>query len=249
MYDNERELSCSVLTPTFRLYRGHGSVSYVLGAYCRCCRFPSRSCSGLESTFSTSSPARSSGISNHRKSARLVNLTKQLLYPRKLTQSPDANTIFDWRSGAENRRRFGMCQNSEASEYRASTHTSCIGDISSISLLGTTIVTLHTHEKTVELLDKKSTVYSSRPPLTLPGLKDHLTMLPYGSDLRECRKLIKKGTEQVVIPDFYTQQRASTRRLLNSLNNHPEQFYERLAWCVAAVPLYFYFELIDRLFL
>jgi hypothetical protein len=110
--------------------------------------------------------------------------------------------------------------------------SSSSGDITSISVAGKTIITLHTYEKAIELLDQKSTIYSSRPAVNLPGLEDHPTLLPYGPDLRECRKMIRKGTEQVVIPGFYNQQQDSTRRLLRVLYSHPEQFYERVAWCV-----------------
>ena len=58
------------------------------------------------------------------------------------------------------------------------------GDLTSVTLLGNTIVTIHTYEKAVELLDKKGLIYSSRPGmemLSLGGWANHVVIMPYGS--------------------------------------------------------------------
>jgi len=61
---------------------------------------------------------------------------------------------------------------------------SFIGDITSVTVLGKTIVTVHTYEKAVELLHTKSLLYSSRPEsqmFFLGGWKDNVPFVPYNS--------------------------------------------------------------------
>ncbi|KAH7931262.1 cytochrome P450 [Leucogyrophana mollusca] len=66
------------------------------------------------------------------------------------------------------------------------------GDISSVEVLGQHIVVLNSVKPAIEMLDKKSSVYSDRPVLPmggeLCGWKNTLVLLPYGDRFREYRK-------------------------------------------------------------
>jgi len=107
--------------------------------------------------------------------------------------------------------------------------------MTSVTLLGRTVLTLHTYEKAVELLDKKSLIYSSRPGFNmfeLSGWKDHVSLLPYGSQLRSCRRMIRSEINPTKMQDFYPHQERTTRRLLRTLANEPQEFFHRAEWCV-----------------
>ncbi|OJA15894.1 hypothetical protein AZE42_09072 [Rhizopogon vesiculosus] len=65
------------------------------------------------------------------------------------------------------------------------------GDISHIEVLGQHIIVLNSTKTAMEMLDKKSSMYSDRPvfPMAeLVGWKDTLALLPYDDHLRWNRK-------------------------------------------------------------
>ncbi|EGO01616.1 hypothetical protein SERLA73DRAFT_166166 [Serpula lacrymans var. lacrymans S7.3] len=66
------------------------------------------------------------------------------------------------------------------------------GDISSAVVLGQHIIVLNAVKPAIDMLDKKSAVYSDRPVLPmggeLVGWKNTLVLLPYGDRFREYRK-------------------------------------------------------------
>lgn len=66
------------------------------------------------------------------------------------------------------------------------------GPISSVTVLGTTIVILNSLELAVELLEKRSAIYSSRPKMVfggqLCGWDQLLALAPYGAHFRAMRK-------------------------------------------------------------
>ena len=110
-----------------------------------------------------------------------------------------------------------------------------LGDLTSISIFGTTIVTVHTYEKAVEMLEKKSLIYSCRARLQmlhLGGFENHVAFLPYGGKLQECRRMIRSEINPVNTPNHYAIHEATVRRFLRTLAKSPEQFYERIEWYV-----------------
>lgn len=66
--------------------------------------------------------------------------------------------------------------------------------------------------------------------LHLGGLENHVALLPYGSQLQECRKMLRSEIDQGNIQKYHAVQEATTIRLLQSLLKSPEQFYERAEW-------------------
>ena len=125
------------------------------------------------------------------------------------------------------------------------------GDITSVSVLGSTYVTVHTYAKAVEILDKKSAHYSSRPVFqmfALAGWKDNVAFLPYGQQLRESRKMIASSLNRNTIQTFHQHQENLTKRFMGFLLRTPEHFYDRIEWlagfslCLALTYIDFAFE-------
>lgn len=106
-------------------------------------------------------------------------------------------------------------------------------DLTSVTILGKTIVTVHTYEKAVELLDKKGRFYSSRPILqllSLGGWTEHVVTLPYGPALRDCRRMMRAEINHLKVGQFHDDQKENVKRLLRQLLKTPEKFYDHVEW-------------------
>ena len=113
-----------------------------------------------------------------------------------------------------------------------------LGDLTTLSVFGQPIVFAHTYEKAVELLDKKSLIYSGRATVqmfALGGLQDHVSELQYGSQLRECRRMLRSEINPVRVKSHHGLQEAMSRRFLRSLLASPEQFYDLIEWWISAL--------------
>lgn len=68
------------------------------------------------------------------------------------------------------------------------------GDVISLTVLGKPLIILNSPKAAQDMLNKKSSIYSSRPHYTmacdLVGWKDVLVLLPYGDRLRAYRRMI-----------------------------------------------------------
>ena len=107
--------------------------------------------------------------------------------------------------------------------------SSLLGDIVSVSVFGQQYVIVNSVKTAVELLEKKSRIYSDRPFFAmggeLVGWKDMLGLLPYGSRLRNYRKMLHHvvGTPNAV-SKFNNVVEEETHRLLTRLVTSPEDF-------------------------
>jgi len=140
--------------------------------------------------------------------------------------------MFDFKKFPEVRARYGMfLQQMEIRViYRL---TSTQGDITSITVLGKTIVTLHTYEKAVEVLDKKGLIHSARPTmevLNLSGWEDHLLFIPNERQLLDCRKMMRAELNHDKIGQFHADQEVTTLRFLRLMRDNPEKCYELAEW-------------------
>lgn len=74
----------------------------------------------------------------------------------------------------------------------------------SLQAMGKTIVVINDYDTAVELLDKRSTIYSDRPVLPMltehMGWKNTLGLSPYGDRFREYRRLLHRfmGTRTAI---------------------------------------------------
>ncbi|KAI0964999.1 cytochrome protein [Xylaria arbuscula] len=101
-------------------------------------------------------------------------------------------------------------------------HKDIYGPISSVTALGTTQVILHSAELASELLEKRSSVYSSRPKLVFAKLcryYDIFSLQPYDKQHRLTRKLMHTaiGTEKLVGRYTHIQEKEAHRFLFRVL--------------------------------
>ncbi|KAJ8520739.1 hypothetical protein ONZ45_g2484 [Pleurotus djamor] len=79
------------------------------------------------------------------------------------------------------------------------------GDVMSFNLLGQTVVVLDSHEAAMELLEKRSSLYSSRSGaavFTIMGVEPNIMTLPYGPDFRKHRRLLSPALTREAIREF-----------------------------------------------
>ncbi|KEP48417.1 cytochrome P450 family protein [Rhizoctonia solani 123E] len=112
-------------------------------------------------------------------------------------------------------------------------------DIISLSMLGNTIVVLNSSQAAIDLLEKKSSIYSDRvcPPMildpTLMDWRNYVALLPYGNRWKEHRRMmhtwLQKGAARSFQPSQQRQARLLLVRLLNSNSTLDDQFYRTVA--------------------
>ncbi|KAG6089110.1 hypothetical protein E4U31_007410 [Claviceps sp. LM219 group G6] len=121
------------------------------------------------------------------------------------------------------------------------THKDAYGPISSISILGTTIVILHSYEAQQELLVKKSSKTTARPIFyfsSMCGLGNITPITTSGPVLRQHRKLMHQqlGT-RVLAEQFFGTQDAETKRFLLRVLDNPEGLMEHIKTQASAIIL------------
>ncbi len=102
-----------------------------------------------------------------------------------------------------------------------------LGDISSVTVLGQTIVILNSAQAAVDVLDKKSAIYSDRPVLQmggeLIGWKNTLVLLPYGDRFRRFRKIFHSLIgSPATMKQYQPAEELETRRFLRRVLAKPE---------------------------
>ncbi|KAF8810286.1 cytochrome P450 [Phlegmacium glaucopus] len=116
------------------------------------------------------------------------------------------------------------------------------GDIVSISALGQHIVILNSARVAVEMLDKKSAIYSDRPVLQmggeLVGWKNSLALLPYGDRFRNYRKFFHQLMGNVSsASSFYPVEELETHRLLKRVAANPDNLAAHVRKTAGAIIL------------
>jgi hypothetical protein len=104
-----------------------------------------------------------------------------------------------------------------------------VGDIASISLFGQEFFIVSSAQVAIEMLEKKSAIYSDRPVMEmggeLVGWKHTLVLLPYGDRFRSYRKMFHQviGTN-AAMANFHPVEEAETHRFLKLLLERPKEF-------------------------
>ncbi|KAG1874761.1 cytochrome P450 [Suillus subalutaceus] len=116
------------------------------------------------------------------------------------------------------------------------------GDISHVEVLGQHIMVLNSVKTAVEMLDKKSSVYSDRPVLPmggeLVGWKNTLVLLPYGDRLREYRKNFHRVIGSRASMDIYQPiEEIETHRFLKRVLAKPDQLQSHVRHTAGAIIL------------
>ncbi|KAG1741079.1 cytochrome P450 [Suillus lakei] len=116
------------------------------------------------------------------------------------------------------------------------------GDISHVEVLGQHIIVLNSVKTAMELLDKKSTMYSDRPVLPmcgeLVGWNVSMGLLPYGNRFRWYRKNIHRIIGSRAAMDIYNPiEEIETRRFLKRVFAKPEQLQAHIRHTAGAIIL------------
>ncbi|KAG1844263.1 cytochrome P450 [Suillus tomentosus] len=116
------------------------------------------------------------------------------------------------------------------------------GDITHIRVLGRHIIVLNSVKTAMEMMDKKSIVYSDRPVLPmcgeLVGWKDSLPFLPYGDPFRQQRKKLHRVIGSRAAVSVYNEVvEVETRRFLQRVLAKPDRLQEHVRHTVGAIIL------------
>ncbi|KDR69246.1 hypothetical protein GALMADRAFT_160541 [Galerina marginata CBS 339.88] len=103
-------------------------------------------------------------------------------------------------------------------------------DIIHLTAAGNNIVVLDSYKAAVELLEKRSSTYSSRPHFTmaseLMGLTCFMFMMPYGEKWRESRRAFTKYFQGGDLTRFHASHMQFVSKMLPRLLDRPEDFFE-----------------------
>ncbi|OJA19251.1 hypothetical protein AZE42_05985 [Rhizopogon vesiculosus] len=116
------------------------------------------------------------------------------------------------------------------------------GDISHVEVLGQHIMVLNSVKTAVEMLDKKSSIYSDRPVLPmggeLVGWKNTLVLLPYGDRFRGYRKNFHRVIGiRAAVDIFHPVEEIETHRFLKRVLAKPDQLQAHVRHTAGAIIL------------
>jgi len=108
------------------------------------------------------------------------------------------------------------------------------GDICSVTVLGQSFIILNSAEAAIEILEKKSSIYSERPILQmggeLVGWKNTLVLLPYGDRFRRSRRLFHRAIGNAPMKQFLPLEELETRRFLRRVLAKPGDLAAHIRW-------------------
>ncbi|KAG0702324.1 cytochrome P450 [Suillus ampliporus] len=116
------------------------------------------------------------------------------------------------------------------------------GDISHVEILGQHIIVINSVKTTMEMLDKKSSVYSDRPVLPmggeLCGWNNVLGLLPYGDRFRQYRKSVHRVIGSHTALDIYNpMEEVEAHRFLKRVLAKPEHLQAHVRHTAGAIIL------------
>jgi len=100
------------------------------------------------------------------------------------------------------------------------------------NVLGTNLIIINKQDIAIELLEKRSSIYSDRPWFTmlddLMNLHWAIAFLPYGERWRETRKASHQGYNSQVVKRFRETEKKGVHQLLRRLMHQPKGYYQAL---------------------
>ena len=104
---------------------------------------------------------------------------------------------------------------------------STIGPMATVSILGQQMIIVNSAKTALDMLDKKSAIYSDRPVMPmggeLVGWKDTLVLVPYGDRFRNYRKFFHQVIgSNASVSLFYPIEELETHRFLKSVLKNPD---------------------------
>ncbi|KAF8510933.1 cytochrome P450 [Hysterangium stoloniferum] len=103
------------------------------------------------------------------------------------------------------------------------------GSVMRLTVPGKSIIVLDKLEAAIDLLDKRSSIYSDRPSLTMlrdvVGWNWSIVMLNYGERFRKQRKVLHRGlNDETLVERYASIQENESYRILKNLHNDPNNF-------------------------
>ncbi|KAG8854292.1 hypothetical protein FRB96_007697 [Tulasnella sp. 330] len=102
------------------------------------------------------------------------------------------------------------------------------GPLTYLNIAGRPVLILNTHEAAIDLLEKRSEIYSDRPPLVMAELSGQMASIgirPAGATHRQARKLLAHALHpRIVARDHVPLQERLARQLAASLLKEPDDF-------------------------
>jgi len=111
------------------------------------------------------------------------------------------------------------------------------GDIVYLRVFNREIVVLNKFSVARDLLEKRSSIYSDRPPfvlLNMMGWQDVTPLVPYGPQFRKHRRFIQQTFNQDASRAFHASQERETLVLLDNLVQAPDKFIKHFKTFSAA---------------
>ncbi|KAJ7366653.1 cytochrome P450 [Mycena albidolilacea] len=112
------------------------------------------------------------------------------------------------------------------------------GDVVHAQVFGTHIVVLNSLKAAVDLLEKRASIYSDRPPnpmILLMGWDFNFSIMPYGEKWRQYRRLFHQHFRREAIPTYHPVQLKKIHGLLRDLLSTPEDFVEHTKTLASAI--------------
>lgn len=133
----------------------------------------------------------------------------------------------DWLKFTEWNQRHGNEHLHNTIVSRIVTLNRTTGDIVHISLMGQHVTILGSITRAINMLDKRSTIYSGRPLLTmggdLVGWSNTLALTQYGERFREYRRLAHKlFGSRIQVEKYHDLEEHETRKFLSRVLHGPE---------------------------
>ncbi|THU82832.1 cytochrome P450 [Dendrothele bispora CBS 962.96] len=105
------------------------------------------------------------------------------------------------------------------------------GPIVSASTFGVTIVVINSYKKAIELMDQKSTIYSSRPRPTMPvklmGWENAMAFTEYGPRLRSYRKTFHNELGNMAsLRNYWSQEESHAKHFVKRVLESPENLFD-----------------------
>ncbi|KAJ7157502.1 cytochrome P450 [Mycena filopes] len=106
------------------------------------------------------------------------------------------------------------------------------GDVMQLEVVGQRSIILDTHQAAVDLLEKRSSIYSDRPTFPLYdilGWTDVLSFLPYGKNFTKHREVFQSYLSRRKCTDFTPIQTDEARQLARNLITSPPEKYSKFS--------------------
>ena len=139
----------------------------------------------------------------------------------------DMPTSHEWITFAEWGKKWGMELSCRISPSLQLPIDFSVGPMTTVSVFGQPIIVVNSSKTAVDLMDKKSAIYSDRPVMPmggeLVGWKDTLVLVPYGDRFRNYRKFFHQviGSNSSVSL-YYPTEELETHRFLKSVLKAPD---------------------------